>query len=305
MIFLFLLVTVPAVQGETKSNSEKYKKTSKHNSSELLSSIEQALLSENQTIEDVKKRLARLEIIQQAVIIEINAYSVQNSAHTNLLLNTTTPVADLEKGIEESRLSLGVIEDKIKDFSKRRDSVQELRQQTQNQIQLNANQINEIKNSQWPKAEKDALLKALNRLTQTISEKDRLLQQLHEGLIKVIGQLETVKSSTQQLSDKFFQQIKRRTTQELLERKYILLKIFSKSALFSEFSSITKNINKLFMKTFWMDEYYRIKDAGIMSLMLLLVVLAVSFILSNRLRLLCLECEKSLSYPHIVGAFSA
>lgn len=297
MLFLFLLVTVSAIQAETTSNSEKYLKASRYDSAELLSSIEQALLSETRTVENIKKRLADLEIFQQAVMIEVNAYNVQNSAHTNLLLNTATSVADLEKAIEENRLSLNAIEDKIEDFIKRRGSAQELRQQTQNQTQLNANQIAEIDNSQWTPSEKAFLLKALNRLAQIITEKDRLLQNLHEGLGKVISQLETMRGSTQQLSEKFFQQIKHRTTQKLLERKHTLLKVLSKGALFSEFSSLKKNIDKLFLETFWIDEYSRIKDAGIVSLMLLLVVLIVSLVLSNRLRLLCLQHEKQPFVP--------
>jgi small-conductance mechanosensitive channel len=113
----------------------------------------------------------------------------------------------------------------------------------------------------------------------------------------VISQLETVRGSTQQLSEKFFQQIKHRTTQKLLERKYTLLKVFSKGALFSEFSSLTENMDNLFLGTFWIDEYNRIKEAGIMSLILLLVVLIVALVLSNRLRLLCLKHEKQPFVP--------
>ena len=287
---MFVIAT-PA-PAKTEPSSKKNLKISGYDSAELFSAIQQALLSETHTVEDIKKRLARLEILQQAVSIEVNAYSVQNAAHTNLLLNTATPIADLEKAIEENRLSIDVIEDKLKDFDKRRDSAQELRQQTKNQIQLNMNQIAEVKSSHWPASDKAALLNELDRLAQALTEKDRLLQTLHEGLGKVISQLETVKASTKQLSENFFQQIKQRTTQELLEKKQTLLKIFSKDDLSNEFSSLTKNIDKLFLKSFWVDEYHRIKDAGTMLLMLLLVVLIVAFILGNRLRLLCQQHEK-------------
>ena len=288
---------VSAVQAQPKADSEKYPKASRYDSAELLSAIEQAIFSEISTVEDIKKRLARLEVFQQAVIIEANAYNVQNSAHTNLLLNTATYVTDLEKAMEQNRLSLHAIEDKIKDFIKRRDSVQELRQETQNHIQLNVNQITEIKNSQWIQSEKASLLKALDRLSQIITEKDRLLQNLHGGLGKVISQLETVRGYTEQLSEKFIQQIKHRTTLELLERKYTLQKVFSKGVLFSEFSSFTENIGKLFLETFWIDEYNRIKDAGIMSLMLVLVILIVALVLGRRLCLLCLKHEKQPFSP--------
>jgi potassium-dependent mechanosensitive channel len=295
--FLFLLVMASTVQAATKSNSETSLRTFRNERAELLSSIEQAFISETSTVEDIKNRLARLEIFQQAVLIEVNAYSVQNAAHTNLLLNSATPIPDLEKGIEENRLSIAAIEDKLKDLAKRRDSVQELRQQTKNQLQLNENQLAEVKSSPWSASEKAALLKALDRLAQILAEKDRLLQNLHEGLGKMINQLETVKATTKQLSENFFQQLKRRTTRELFEKKHTLLKIFSKAALFNEISFLTKNIHKLFTTSFWTDEYHRIKDAGAMVLMLLVVVLIVAFIVGNRLRLLCLQHEKQISDP--------
>lgn len=303
MLSLFLLVIASAVQAETMPNSKKYLKESRYNSAELLSSIEHALLSETSSVEDIKKRLARLEIFQQAVIVEVNAYNVLNSAHINLLLNTATPVADLEKAIEENRSSLDAIEGKINDFIKRRDSAQELRQQTQNQAKLNANQIAEIKSSQWTQSEKASLLKSLNHLAQIITEKDSLLQNLLEGLGKVIDQLETVRVSTQQLSEKFLQQIKHRKSQEFFERKFTLSRVFSKGAFFNEFSSLRKNVDKLFQKTFWIDEYNRIKEAGIMPLTLLLVVLFVAFVLSNRLRLLCLQYEEQPFAPTLRWRF--
>jgi len=60
LLMTFLLVMVSAVQAQPRADSEKYLKASRYDSAELLSSIEQTIFSEISTVEDIKKRLARL-----------------------------------------------------------------------------------------------------------------------------------------------------------------------------------------------------------------------------------------------------
>jgi hypothetical protein len=92
---LFFLLPVQAVAAGTKTNKEKLEKGPEYNTTELLNAIKNAILVETTSLEELKNRLGRLDIIQKAVFIEINAYNIQNSAHSNLLLQPETPVTDL------------------------------------------------------------------------------------------------------------------------------------------------------------------------------------------------------------------
>ncbi|MBC8433255.1 MAG: hypothetical protein H8D96_15200, partial [Desulfobacterales bacterium] len=127
---LFLLLFAPAVTAGTEADKETLGKGPEYSSTELLQAINNAVQVETGALEELNKRIGRLDIIQKAVYIEINAYNIQNSALSNLLLQPTTPVTYLEKAFDANRLTLDITGDKIKDFTKRRDTVQELRQQT-------------------------------------------------------------------------------------------------------------------------------------------------------------------------------
>ena len=247
VFFLFLLMMVSAVQAGMKPNSENYVTGADYNSAELLQSIENAVFSETNSLKELKGWLGNLETIKKAVIIELNAYKIQNSAHSNLLLHPATSIKDLAKALNDNLQTLNTIDKKIKDFIKQRDSVQELRQQTRDHIDLYTKQESEIKNSRWPKSEKSPLAKALNTLIRIMTEKQSVLQKLQEDLSTIVSHLEEVRVSAHQLSRKFEQQIERRTTQELFARRYIMLKVFSGDVIAAEFSSLLANLGKLYI----------------------------------------------------------
>lgn len=294
---LFLLLFAPAVTAGTEADKETLGKGPEYSSTELLQAINNAVQVETGALEELNKRIGRLDIIQKAVYIEINAYNIQNSALSNLLLQPTTPVTYLEKAFDANRLTLDITGDKIKDFTKRRDTVQELRQQTQDQIRLSAKQSTEIKGSRWSKSEKNSLLAALRKLDQILAEKQKVLQNLLEGLDPVIIKFETVRASTSQLNEKFEQQIKTRKARELFQRKYTLLNVFKKDVVAKEFTVLTANLVKPFQKDFLQGEGRRIRETATMSLLMLLFLAAVAAALVVRLRWYCLNYEKRPFVP--------
>jgi potassium efflux system protein len=295
LLFFFLLVQ--AVSAGTEADKEKLGKGPEYNTTELLKAIKNAILVETTSLEELKNRLSRLDILQKSVFIEINAYTIQNSAHSNLLLQPETPVTDLEKALNENRLALNTIDDKIKDFTKRRDFVNELSRQTQDQINLSAKQGTEIKSSDWPKSEKASLLAALGQLDRILSEKHMALQNLHERLDPVIKQLETVRESTSQLNGKLEQQIKSRNAQELFSRKYMLPKVFKKDAVAKEFAVLAANLVKAFQKDFLQGERRRFRESAAMSLLILTFLTAVAASLVVRIRRYCYNYEKHPFVP--------
>jgi potassium-dependent mechanosensitive channel len=297
IFFLFFLLFAQAVSAETGADKEPLGKVPEYNTTELLKAIQNAVSVETTSLGELKNRLTRLEIIQKAVFIEINAYNIQGSAHSNLLLQPATPVADLEKALDENRLAIDTIDNIIKDFTKRRESVNELKQQTQDGINLSAKQTVEIKSSGWPKPEKNSLLTALGQLDRMLSEKHTVLQNLDEHLDSLIKKLKTVKGSTSQLTEKLEHQIKSRKAQELFGRKYMLLKVFKKDVVAKEFALIATNLVKPFQKDFLQGEGRRIRETAAISLLILTFLTAVAAWMVLRLRRFCHNYEKDPRVP--------
>ncbi len=289
---LFSLLSVPVVAAVADANKETLKKDTERNRTELLQAIKNSIAVEADILEELKKRLGRLDILKKAVFIEINAYNIQNSAHSNLLIQSATPITDLVKALDENRLSLNTLDDKIKDFTKRRDAAQELHQQTQDQISLSERQVIEIQNSGWSKAEKASLLAGLDKLEQPLAEKRRVVESLLEGLDPVIKQLETVRVSTSQLNEKLQQQITSRKARELFSRKYLLLRVFRKDAVSKEVAVLAANLFKPFQKGFLGGEGRRIRETAPVSFLILTFLTAVAAALVTRLRRYCFNYEK-------------
>jgi potassium-dependent mechanosensitive channel len=290
-------VSAGTALAESEADKEKLEKGPEYNTTELLQRTKNAVLSESTSLEELKNRLGRLYILQTAVFIEINAYNIQNSSHNNLLLQLATPVTDLEKALNENRMALNIMDDKIKDFTKKRDAVTELRRQAQDQIDLTAKQAAEIKTSGWPKPEKAPLLDVLHQLDRILDEKYITLQNLHDGYDSIIKRLETLKGSTSQLNGKLEQEIKRRSAQELLNRKYMLPKVFKKDAVTKEFAVLATNVLKPFQKEFWQGEGQRIRETAAMSLLILVFLTAVAASLVVRLRRYCAKYKKHPVVP--------
>jgi small-conductance mechanosensitive channel len=300
LLFFFLpvqAVSAGTALAEREADKEKLEKGPEYNTTELLQRTENAVVSESTSLEELKNRLGRLDILQTAAFIEINAYNIQNSSHNNLLLQLATPVTDLERALNENRMALNITDDKIKDFTKKRDAVTELRRQAQDQIDLTAKQADEIKTSGWPKPEKASLLDVLHKLDRILAKKYITLQNLHDGYDSIIKRLETLKASTSQLNGKLEQQIKSRSAQELFSRKYMLPKVFKKDAVTKEFAVLAANVLKPFQKEFWQGEGQRIRETAAMSLLILVFLTAVAASLVVRLRRYCAKYKKHPVVP--------
>ncbi len=293
---LFFLIWVPAVALAGNTDTEQQKKVPEKNRAQLLQAIKKAAAEEANIVEELKKRLGRLDILKKAVLIEINAYNIQNSAHSNLLLQSATTITDLQKAFDENQLSLNTLDDKIKDFSKRRDGVQEFQRQTQDQISLNERQSIEIKDTTWSKAEKTPLLSALDTLNQTLAEKQSVIQNLLDALEPLLKQLETVKALTSQLNEALDQQITSRKAQELFTRKYMLLRLFKKEAITKELSILATNLLRPLHIDFLRVEGRRIRETAVMSLLMLLFLALVAAALISRLRG---HCRSYLKRPFV------
>ncbi|MFH2219658.1 MAG: mechanosensitive ion channel domain-containing protein [Pseudomonadota bacterium] len=297
MIFAMALLAAKTATAETDADLEKSRKISGYKSAELLNLFESAVVSETGNLEELKKRLGRLETLQKAVLTEINAYHIQNSAHGNFLLNPATPIRDLEKAFNDNRLGVNAIDDRLNDFIKRRDSVKALQQQTQGQMDLSARQKTEIKSSTFTTSEKTSLVKPLNNLIQIMDEKKAVLQKLDEALNTIVGRLQEIRQLTYQLAGKFEQELKLRTTTELFERKPTAITLLNRKTVAGEFLLLAENFKQLFSKDFWAGEGLWITDTGSMPLLTLLLLAVIAAALITRLHKYCRLYENQAETP--------
>ena len=289
-----LLFITPAAYADTEKEAGKIGALPE--SSHLYQSLEKAIADEKEGQAELAQELARLEVFGKAILAEINAFKIQNSEQGNLLLSPRTSVKDLDKALAESKQTLGIINDRLKDLKRRRETVQALRQQTDEQIDINQRQKKEIESGHWPESEKLALLRSVNQLPRILAAKRKALFKLDNLQGRFIEHFSELSIETQALSQRMTQQIKVRTKQQLFERKYVRLKDLNIKTIKKEIQALGKSFAALVNKDFLSDQGLRVSEAGNTPLITLLLILGVAIVLFRRFHNLCRHGEEKPTF---------
>ena len=137
--FLFLIPTHTVAQnGKAKPPDAKIRYA------EQINSIEKAIVSENENLENLKLFLPEARQLKRASATEFNTYKLHLSTYGNLLLLPNIDSKDLEKALLDHRALVENISDKLKDLKKKNETTNNLRIQTEEHFRLNEKQIIEL-----------------------------------------------------------------------------------------------------------------------------------------------------------------
>jgi potassium-dependent mechanosensitive channel len=81
-------------------------------------SFENALRDERSDLANMEQRLDRWEQLKNKTISEIDAYHIQNVAHENLLLVLNTQIESLETALNNNRLAIKSLSERVVEFEK-------------------------------------------------------------------------------------------------------------------------------------------------------------------------------------------
>ena len=274
-----------------QSNSDKAQQ-SVSQSVEFLQTLQDAVAVEEKNVAELQERLNQLKVDEKAIHTEMNAYKIQNSIHSNLLVLPSAHLKDLEKAAGDNRLVINSVNERLKDFQNRRDNIQAQRQRAEEQIRLGESQKKEIQSGSWTKDEQQAVKKALGSLIKGVTLKQASLVTLFQKQCLIIKELINLSLSTAQLSQLMEKEIKSREKQELLGRKMVSLKAFSGPAIRSELIALKAGIGRFADGRFWADEGLRVKETGTMPLLTFGILALLGLIVIIRFRTLCRRYEQ-------------
>lgn len=258
----------------------------------ILAAIENSVAVETQNLTELKRRVTYQETLKKAVLVEINAYNIQNIVHNNLLLQPETTLATLEKARIDNQQALSTILSKINGLVETRDADYTLLQQTLVQITLNTDQAQNIENSALTIGEKNAVQLLLKQRDQILTTKKDTLQKLGTGLDLIIQQLQAVETSTAQLQEKITTRIDTRQTEVLFGRKPILTKLLKKGVVTGEVTLLTEHLSKPFQSKHLTTNNRSLRETIAVPLLLVLFLSTVVLFLVLQLRRFLNDYEK-------------
>lgn len=217
----------------------------------LEASIVDAIRMETENLQKLNDQLKELQLSNQAVSTEINAYKVQISTHSNLLLLPNTDIKHLERANSDNNIAIKNVEPRIKYLEQKLASIRTEQVQTEAQIRHNHDQRDSLKkNNQEPIATIDDFAKLLKVLT----AKQDLLKETRGVYEQTINQFENVLNALKELGTTFEQNIALRKKQFLLSRTHGPSVRFSQGGLLAELQTFANRVKGLVLKETWLKE---------------------------------------------------
>lgn len=221
---------------------------------DLKISIENALNTEKENIDQLNEKLNRAQSLKKAITTELNVYKIQLSSYRNLLLIPKTKIENLEKALTDNRASLDSLATNLKETNQKLITVNESLQLTEEQHALNEKQLTEIKTQGAKDPQTTNLLYKLQELTEHLFTKRELLEKLNGIYSERKVQLENTQKALVELSKKFEQQIDEKKKQELFERGINPLKALELKQIGKELNRLSEKFFSMFSKDFWVNE---------------------------------------------------
>ncbi len=292
IVFLTLLLGL-SFSPDKGAAQEKGKEASKEKVeyTDLEISIENALNTEKENIDQLKDQLKSAQSLKKAVTTELSVYKIQLSSYGNLLLIPKTKIENLEKAWTDNRASLDRIAANLKETNQKLITVNESLQRTEEQHALNEKQLAETKTQGAKDSQTTNLLYKLQELTKHLSTKIELLEKLNGIYSERKVQLENTQKALVELSKKFEQQIDEKKKQELFERGINPLKALELKQTGKDLNRLSEKIVSMFLKDFWVNELTAIWNSENFLIVTFFIIFIIFQFLLFRLKNYCKSLE--------------
>ncbi len=268
--------------------------------------IQKTITAESEHLENLKNLLRQAGEQEKAFTDELNAYKLHLSTLGNMLLLPDNRTEDLERALLDNRTAVEQIEENIKNLNKRIETVNQLVIQSNELLQINQEQLKDIKARKIADLDVDILIENLQFLLRIITSKQDLLARLKDTVTERLMKLEEIQRALAELSLKFEQKIKEKKRQNLFQRRGNLLLLLGWETIANELNALNQKIRLLVSKNFWTKELDVVWRFGAFILFTFCILFGFFLLLLHRF---CRYCDglQSLSFfaqhPHRMTVF--
>lgn len=261
---------------KTKSSIEDFKQ-----------SITRAIQEEKEKLDKLKSQLDKTEEAQKDLKEELNAYTIQISAHNNLFLLADTTIKELEEAITQNQSTLAEVSDKIKKFDQKASNIDRLLLQANEQSLVNENQLKELKGQKPLTESTQKVIKDLQELSKLFISKKNILDKIQQIYRDNIEEFKTTQEALTELDRKFENHVQVKKKEELFKRTSDAIFGVRIRALLEEVYQVITEIGSIFSKDFWQKQlsvFWRSSDFySFSSVFLFFLALIMVFRMARRL----------------------
>ncbi|MGD9974481.1 MAG: mechanosensitive ion channel domain-containing protein [Desulfatirhabdiaceae bacterium] len=246
--------------------------------------VEMTILAEKENIDALKVRQKLAENEQRTMMTVLNAYRIQISAYSNILLLPQSPTQDLEKAWIENVNAMNAVDLKIREMAEKIDDIGKQLTHVTEQIQLNTQQFQDFVANPARDVQTDGIKKNIQNLISLLTARQNRLDKIQTIYSDQQAQLQDVYQMMVDLSKRFDDQIDIRKKQELFQRKVSPLKSLSIQKIQNDTKEFGVQILSLFSIQFWIDSCQNLWATGIYFQVLSVVILILFVFFLLRIR---------------------
>ncbi len=217
-------------------------------------SIRKAAENETANVAELEKRLTALEEAKKDFESQLQTYTIQNSAQSNLFLTPDVKVGDLEQARVANKASLDKISATMEELKTKSGDISALKAQATEQLAINERQLGELKDAEEPTETSKRAVEAIGSLAGLLSKKVEIAEKINAILEKRLQELKPVRDAMGSLASRFENQIADRKKKELFERATDQAENLRFKVLMGEFSEIRDRLTSFFSISFWQTE---------------------------------------------------
>jgi potassium-dependent mechanosensitive channel len=224
---------------ETVEASQAVNQTKTATSGSEKLSFENALRDEKYDLANIEQNLERWEILKNSTINEIEAYRIQNTTHENLLFVLHTRNEILETALNNNRLAIKSLSERVVDFEKIGNTAPDWITRLSDRISIAEKRMAELKPEKSADADSTEIREKLKSLLAILYKKKNRGETFQKNYNELFDKLKSTISELEETRRRMEERLKLQEKSRLFERKL------------QPFASLSINGLAVEMKTAW------------------------------------------------------
>lgn len=261
----------------------------------VLETIQKAVEGEKARNEELTRRIDRLRLVRESLQTELSAYRFQLTTHNNLLLIPQVAVEDLETAINNNQTAVGVIDEHLRTFRDRLQSIRAQKQETQQQLDITRERLAEYSADQPGGADTGAFIEQLGDLKNRFQTSMDRLEVLDQGYIEGVRDLETLQKQLVETGNRLADKFRDRRKTRLFERTPLPIEQLDAAGLKTEILRLSERMIGIFTSRFWGSELDRFLKSGVVAHLSFFAFAFLTMLFFRRCKRHCLKVEETLT----------
>jgi len=259
--------------------------------------LENALESERSELARMERGLERWEAIRADIVSEIESYQIQNAAHGNLLMVMETRPEDLQNALNNKRLAIKSLSERIAEFRKFGEGAAGRMAQLRERIAIAQKQLMDLQQEHPHEEDRRGMLRQFQKLLALMREAEQRGEAFLKGFEALLQRMTALREELVQTRQRLEERLRAEAKARLFERKPQPLVSLQPGTLSEELAIVGDRLAGLFSADSWSRYWRNLKrNVGVPQTVLVLLF-GMVLLLRRPIRRTLRSVEERLASP--------